>query len=195
MLGPVQAPETLEILWESARRGDPGAREELARLAQSVAERELGVRRVAPDDAKDLVQEAVRSALAYLASDGAAPREIRAFLKWRTLGVLSDHRKRRRARGMEIQHENPPEPAVEGAGPLASALAEQVRTALADCRTRLTADARSLLTLRYEGGLEAAAIAERLGVTRNAVHVRTFRALATLRECLGRKGIDPEDAP
>lgn len=195
MLGPVQAPETLDIRWESARRGDPGAREDLARLAQSIAERELGARRVAPDEAQDLVQEAVRSALTYLAGGGEAPREIRAFLKWRTLGVLSDHRKRRRARAMEIQHEHPPEPAVEGAGPLASALAEQVRDALIDCRARLAADARSLLAMRYEGGLEAAAIAERLGVTRNAVHVRTFRALAALRECLGRKGVEPEDAP
>lgn len=185
---------SLASAWESARNGDPSARDGLARLAHEIAARELSARRVAPSEAEDLAQEAVRSFLAYLAGPGDAPLEIRAFLKWRTLGVLSDHRKRRRARAMEIAHEAPPEPAVESRGPVSVAIAAQVRDALADCRERLSEDARAVLALRYEGGLEAGDIAERLGVTRNAIHVRTFRALAALRECLVRKGIDPEDA-
>ncbi len=193
--GRVETDHSLAETWTAARAGDETARAELARLAHEVGLRELAARRVAPAEAEDLAQEAVRSFLSYLGGSGAAPEEIRAFLKWRALGVLSDHRKRRRARAMEITHERPPEVAVEGLGPIALALAGQVREALADCRERLGPDARAVLALRYEGGLDAADIAERLGVSRNAIHVRTFRALASLRECLGQKGIDPEDAP
>ncbi len=189
--------ESLNSAWEAARRGDVTARDELARLGHAIALRELKLRRVAPADTEDLAQEAVRSFLVYLVGPGETPAEIRAFLKWRTLGVLSDHRKRRRARVMETSQHDPEEltlePAVQGRGPVAAAVAEQVRDALADCRSRLGADMRAVLALRYDGGLDAGAIADRLGVTRNAIHVRTFRALAALRECLLRKGIDPED--
>jgi len=181
--------------WEAARRGDLGARDELAQLARAIAARELALRRVPAHDVEDLVQETVRSFLVYLGGPEEVPREIRGFLKWRTLGVLSDHRKRRRSRAMETYPEIMPEPATESAGPVAAAAAEQVRAALADCRSRLAEDARVLLSLRYEGDLDAAAIAARFGVTRNAIHVRTFRAIAALRECLVRKGIAPEDAP
>jgi RNA polymerase sigma factor (sigma-70 family) len=187
--------EALVTRWHAARAGDAPARERIAGLAREVAERELRARRVPQRDLEDLAQEAVRSTLAYLAGAGEAPREIRAFLKWRALGVLSDHRRRQRARAMEVQHDDPPEPAVEGPAPLAAALREQVRAALLDCRARLSADAREVLQLRYEGHLDAGAIALELGVTRNAVHVRTFRALAALRECLQRKGIEPGDLP
>lgn len=189
--------QSLNSAWEAARRGDESARDALAQLAHTIALRELKLRRVASADTEDLAQEAVRSFLVYLAGPGEAPTEIRAFLKWRTLGVLSDHRKRRRARAMETAQKDLDvpalEPAVQGRGPEAAAALGQVRDALADCRTRLNADMRAVLALRYEGGLDAAAIADRLGVTRNAIHVRTFRALAALRECLVRKGIDPED--
>ncbi len=189
--------ESLKSAWEAARRGDDPARDELARAGHAIALRELKLRRVAPADTEDLAQEAVRSFLVYLAGSGETPTEIRAFLKWRTLGVLSDHRKRRRARAMETVNHDPEEPArepaVQGLGPVAAAVEAQVREALADCRSRLGADMRTVLALRYDGGLDAAAIADRLGVTRNAIHVRTFRAIAALRECLLRKGIDPED--
>ncbi|MCY2959339.1 MAG: sigma-70 family RNA polymerase sigma factor [Planctomycetota bacterium] len=193
--GRVEKARSLANAWDSARRGDAAARAELAAVAHEVARHELAARRVAPADAEDLAQEAVRSFLSYLAGPGEVPAEIRAFLKWRALGVLSDHRKRRRSRAMETAYEDPPEPTVEHPGPIALAVAGQVREALADCRARLAPDARAVLALRYEGGLDAGGIAAQLGVTRNAIHVRTFRALAALRECLVKKGIDPEDAP
>jgi len=192
---PVESAPSLTSAWEAARSGDAEARAGLARLAHEIALRELSARRAAPSEIEDLAQESVRSFLAYLGGSGEAPLEIRAFLKWRALGVLSDQRKRRRARAMEITHVDTLEPTVEGVGPIAAAVAEQVRGALADCRARLGADMREALALRYEGGLEVGEIADRLGVTRNAIHVRTFRALAALRECLVRKGIEPEDAP
>jgi RNA polymerase sigma factor (sigma-70 family) len=88
-----------------------------------------------------------------------------------------------------------PEPAFEAAGPVDSARAAEVRSTLAECRGRLAESSRAVLALRYEAGLEAEEIARRLGVSRNAIHVRTFRALAELRACLERKGIDPEDVP
>ncbi|MBL8861004.1 MAG: sigma-70 family RNA polymerase sigma factor [Planctomycetes bacterium] len=181
--------------WRAARGGDAEARGRLARLALDTARRELARRRVAASDLEDLAQEAVMAFLAFLDERAEAPREIGGFVKWRALGVLSDQRKRLRVRSMEHSTEAPAELASGAAGPGASARAAEVRAALEACRERLRPESRAVLALRYEGGLEAEEIALRLGVTRNAIHVRTFRALAALRACLERRGIDPEDAP
>lgn len=182
-------------LWAAARSGDAGARAELSRAASEVARRVLAARRVPAADVDDLAQETVVSCLAFLDSRADAPREIAGFLKWRALGILSDHRRRARSRTMPTHDEHWIDLATNALGPVVAARAGEVRAALEDCRARLGADARAVLELRYEGGCDAAAIATRLGVTRNAVHVRTFRALAALRECLERKGIDLEDVP
>ncbi len=181
-------------LWADARAGDADARAALSRAASDAARRVLAARRVPAADLDDLAQETVVSCLAFLGTQAEAPREIAGFLKWRALGILSDHRRRARLRTMQTNHASGHEPTSEARGPAAAARADEVRAALADCRARLRADARDVLALRYEGGFEPGEIAARLGVTRNAIHVRTFRALAALRECLERKGIDLEDA-
>jgi RNA polymerase sigma factor (sigma-70 family) len=180
-------------LWERCRAGDAGARERLAELARACALAEL-VRRRAPREAvADLAQEVVRSTLAFLARGGAAPRELPAFLKYRTWGVLSDHRKRMRTTLPLADAAAAPERKAPEATPERSAHRLQLARALADCRQRLAGEQRETLELRYEGQLDSQAIADQLGLHRNTVHVRVFRALAALRECLGRKGFAAED--
>lgn len=179
-----------ESLWSRARAGEARAREELAALALAAARRELAARRAPPGIVEDLAQDAVRQTLAFLADGGEEPRELRAFLKWRAFGVLSDWRKKERRRTMHLPAaEAPADPAAEPERALPADLA----AALEDCRARLAETDRSVLALRYEGALDAAELAERLATTRNAIHVRVFRALARLRDCLEKKGWRAED--
>ena len=180
-------------LWEGARAGDESARARLGELAREAASAEYERRRVELAARDDLVQESVRSTLAYLARGGEPPRELRAFLKYRAWGVLSDHRKRMRTALPVTELEPGAEPAAAGAGPEARAMRGQLASALAECVARLNTEQRETVGLRYAGRLESDAIAARLGVHRNTVHVRVFRALAQLRECLARKGFAAED--
>lgn len=180
-------------LWRRVHESDLGARGELASLAARIGRSELERRGAARGDLEDLTQEIVRSTLAYVERGGPAPKDLAAFLKYRAWGVLSDHRKRLRARPMEHEDFSLRDPAASGDGPAARAERRQTLAALADCRSRLAAEQRTTIELRYVEGLEGAEIAERLGVHRNTVHVRVHRALIALRECLERKGVGVED--
>jgi RNA polymerase sigma-70 factor (ECF subfamily) len=181
-------------LWERVRSGFADAREELGRLASSLARAELVRRRAAPGDLDDLAQEAVRSTLAYVERGGPAPTDLSAFLKYRAWGVLSDHRKRQRATPMHALSAEAFERPDPARGPSERSERLQVLETLRDCRSRLSAEQRQTVELRYLEGLEGEAIAARLGVHRNTVHVRVHRALLALRECLERKGLRREDA-
>lgn len=180
-------------LWERARGGDEVARARVGALAVEIAAAEYARRGVGGATVEDLVQESARSTLAYLARGGEGPRDLRAFLKYRAWGVLSDHRKRMRTALPTADLALAPEPADSGRGPQAAAALRQLARALRDCRERLAPEQRETLALRYEGRLEGEAVAARLGVHRNTVHVRVFRALGQLRECLARKGFAAED--
>lgn len=178
-------------LWRRCLAADGGAREELTRLAHAIAERELARRGARPSDRADLAQEAVRSTLACLASGADAPRDLGAFLKFRAWGVLSDFRKRMRTQAAEI--EDAGQVAGRDAGPDRGLRAAELREALDDCRAKLNAEQRETLRMRYDLGLEADDAAARMRSNRNTVHVRVFRALAALRDCMRRKGFDAEE--
>jgi RNA polymerase sigma factor (sigma-70 family) len=186
--------ETGEVdLWVAARE-DPEARARVAELTLGIARRELGHRGAAPADLEDLAQETVRVTLVCLERGLEAPRELRAFLKYRAWGVLSDHRKRMRLRTpIPEPVEGRPEPMAETPGPERRASAVQLKGALAACRDQLSPALRDVLVLRYDQHLDAATMAERQGVHRNTINVRVFRALQALRECLTRKGFDAGD--
>jgi len=190
------SPTTDEDLWARARAGEGQAGERLARLGQEIAAFELHRRGAPPGELADLVQESVRSTLAFLVRGGPAPRDLRAFLKFRAWGVLSDARKRMRAsRTLLVDPaEAPPAPSREPR-PERSAERAQLREALESCRAKLPAELREVLELRYGSRLESEAIAERMQIHRNTVNVRVFRALASLRECLARRGFDAGDLP
>lgn len=182
-------------LWARAAAGDESARAELAGLAQQVARSELSRRGVRAADLADLVQEAQRTTFAFLARNPAPPRDLSGFLKYRAWGVLSDHRKKMRASKLDYRDDlEPLLPAWERAGlRTAGAAAEEMAAALADCRSRLPGDLARVLSLRYDAGLDGDSIQRRLGVHRNTIHVRVFRALQRLRECLISKGYGAED--
>jgi RNA polymerase sigma factor (sigma-70 family) len=180
-------------LWDRARAGDAGARARIAELATEIARRELRRRGAARADLDDLVQESSRSTLVYLSGGGEPPRDLGAFLKFRAWGVLSDLRKRMRTQRTTSTDEVELEPSAPGNGPSAGIAVAEVASALADCRARLSPEQRVVLEMRYEGAVEAEVIASELGVHRNTVHVRVFRALQSLRECLQRKGYEAGD--
>jgi len=165
----------------------------LARRAADIGRSELVRRRASPADIDDLTQEVVRSTLAFVGRGGDAPKDLGAFLKYRAWGVLSDHRKRLRARPMTFELEPHFDRAGASAAPEVSSERRQTLAALQDCRSRLSAEQRETIELRYLAGLEGESIAARLGVHRNTVHVRVHRALIALRECLERKGLFAED--
>lgn len=180
-------------LWIRARENDGEARERLAQLTREAAQWELRRRGVGQGELDDLVQEVVRSTFAYLARSPGNPRDLRAFLKFRAWGVLSDERKRKRTLVSIADLDDVPDVPSGDVGPELRVRRKQLAAALAECTARLNPEQRAVVELRYRGRLETDAIAERLDVHRNTVNVRIFRALEKLRECMARKGFDPGD--
>ena len=180
-------------LWRRAKGGEERAREQVASLAEEIATREMSFCRVPLNDRPDLVQESVRSTLAFLAGANEAPRDLRAFLKFRAWGILSDHMRKRRATPAQVEPEEGLELESGDPGPEHDAKSAQLRDALFDCRKKLVEEQRVVLALRYESHIETEVIASELGVHRNTINVRVFRALQNLRECMGRKGFDVGD--
>ena len=199
MLEPVPSPPAADPmehlpeerdLWRRAAAGDEDGRAALGELALKIAVAELRRRAVRAGELEDLAQESVRSTLAFLARGGAEPRDLRTFLKYRARGILSDHRKKMRTTDDTLAWVPGLEPAEAGAGPDGRLDEGALRAALAKCRAGLSPEKRAVLELRYDDGREAAEIARLLGIHRNTVGVRVFRALAELRECLRRRGWD-----
>jgi RNA polymerase sigma factor (sigma-70 family) len=180
-------------LWMRARDGDEAARARLGELTRDIAQSELRRRGVARAELEDLTQEVVRSTFAFLARQPEHPKDLRAFLKFRAWGVLSDHRKRKRTHVPIADTETVPDVASEQLGPEGDARLRQMLAALSDCTARLNEEQRIVVELRYSTRLETEDIAARLTVHRNTINVRIFRALEKLRECMGRKGFEPGD--
>jgi RNA polymerase sigma factor (sigma-70 family) len=114
-------------------------------------------------------------------------------LKFRAWGILSDHRKKMRSNPIRPEVEDAPEAASTQAAPESAAQRAQLCDALVECRLRLVEEQRIVLAMRYEQHLETEVIASELGLHRNTINVRVFRALASLRECMARKGFDAGD--
>jgi RNA polymerase sigma factor (sigma-70 family) len=190
------APASDSDLWRRAAAGEAQALTDLASLARRIGWAELERKRAESHALEDLVQEVVRSTLAFVArlgGSGEEPRDLRAFLKFRAWGVLSDHRKHMRVALPQVDAELAPERAAREPSPERAASRAQLVRALFECKEKLGDEQRVTLELRYAGHKEADEIARELGLHRNTVHVRVFRALAQLRDCLTRKGFDPED--
>lgn len=175
-------------LWERARAGEPEARGALGQLAREVAERELRARRARPQELPDLVQETLRSTFAFLEQADEAPRELRAFLKFRAWGVLSDQRKMRRQPTLDDPTTLEQAPAHGHAAATSGLVGAELAAALEDCLERLGPEQRQAVEMRYTGEVDADPPAAQLSIARSTLHVRVFRALEKLRECLGRKG-------
>lgn len=68
------------------------------------------------------------------------------------------------------------------------------RAALGDCMGELTDRSRQLIDLRYHAELKPADIAERFGMTPNALNVALHRVRQTLAECIRRR-LDGDSTP
>jgi len=55
------------------------------------------------------------------------------------------------------------------------------------CLEKLPGRSRQLIALRYEEGMESAAIGKRLGLSPEAVRITLLRIRGVLRDCLGRR--------
>jgi RNA polymerase sigma-70 factor (ECF subfamily) len=55
------------------------------------------------------------------------------------------------------------------------------------CLEKLPSRSRELIALRYEAGMESAAIGKRLGLSPEAVRITLLRIRNVLRDCLGRR--------
>jgi len=184
------------VLWALAVTGDASARERLAQLALAAARSELLRRGVPAAELPDLVQEAQRTTFAFLARNPIAPKDLGTFLKYRAWGVLSDHRKKHRASRLdyrsELEEDMRPTSAATTA-PRDALRLREIAVALAECRRGLPAELGRVVGMRYDSELGTDAIQHKLGVHRNTIHVRVFRALERLRACMGRKGFGAED--
>jgi len=121
-------------------------------------------------DAENLVQEAFAKVL--LAARTKEIRHPRAYLL-RTTANLANDLDRRRAR--ELPDAPTPEPPVDRTDHA------RVRDAVASLPEPL----RRVVGLRYGDDLSYGAIAEELGMSKNAVHHRHGRAMDALRRLLG----------
>ena len=182
-------------LWVRASGGDAAARTELAELALAATRAELSRRGVQGSVLADLLQEAQRTTFAFLARNPLPPKDLWTFLKYRAWGVLSDHRKKMRASPLDYQGDLEPllrkRPVDRSVGD--ALRSKEIAAALADCRRKLPPELGRVLAMRYDSGLATEGIQHRLGVHRNTIHVRVFRALERMRECMGAKGFGPED--
>jgi RNA polymerase sigma-70 factor (ECF subfamily) len=66
--------------------------------------------------------------------------------------------------------------------------------ALDGCLEKLPERSRELILLRYEEGMESAAIGRKLGLSAEAVRITLLRIRNVLRECLGRR-LAQEESP
>src|SRR5688500_401177 len=179
-----RGPESDALLWTRAAAGDVPAREELALVASSAARAELGRRGVQGPELADLVQEAQRTTFAFLSRNPLPPKDLWTFLKYRAWGVLSDHRKKMRASPLDYRDDL--EPLLQKR-PVEHPIGEGLRVgeigaALADCRRNLPPELARVLAMRYDSGLATEAVQRKLGVHRNTIHVRVFRALERMRD-------------
>jgi RNA polymerase sigma-70 factor (ECF subfamily) len=68
------------------------------------------------------------------------------------------------------------------------------RDALDGCLEKLPGRSREMIGLRYQEGLESAAIGRKLGLSPEAVRITLLRIRTALRDCLGRRFVG-EGAP
>jgi RNA polymerase sigma-70 factor (ECF subfamily) len=133
--------------------------------------------------AEDVTAETFERALKHLPGYRWRGVPYGALLYRIAASVVS--RQRRRPPFLELSEAVP----AAGSGPeeawLSADTGRSVRSALA----RLPDDQRTVLLLRFEGGLRNAEIARMLGRSEGAIKALTFRAMATLRSTLSREAL------
>jgi RNA polymerase sigma factor (sigma-70 family) len=178
-------------LWIAAREGDASARGELAEIAAEVVRGFLRSRGVRGEELDDPVQDAQTSLLERVLTDPEPPENLRGFLKYRGYWAFGKYVRARRKERERDDEEKLHRVAGEAADPGEGLQRTDLQHAIALCRGRLNAALGETCRLRYDQDLPSAVIAERLGITTNAVRLRIFHANEQLQECLERQGVAP----
>jgi RNA polymerase sigma factor (sigma-70 family) len=179
-------PRTEEELVERAKQGDVRAYEELVLTYQHIAFRTAYVIAGSAADAEDAAQDGFVKAYRALARfRSGAP-----FRPWLLQIVANEARNRRRSAGRRASLEL--RLAAEGTSggaapsPEAELVASEQRTALLAAMDRLRDEERLVLACRFFLDLSEEETAAALGCRRGTVKSRQSRALARLREEMGR---------
>lgn len=177
--------EKMDPLWRQALEGGDGARDQIAQQASGHARRRLYVGGVRGSDLECLSQETVLKVFKAL-DDGRPVRVFSAFVKVEARGVLKawrDHSSQSR----EATMEDFPEVGAVEPSPVELVVNDETLRDLSDCLDGLTPALREVAQLRLED-LSSQDIADRLGIARNTVNVRAFRAGEKVQRCMEAKG-------
>lgn len=135
-------------------------------------------------DADDLVQRTAESLIARRSSYDPD----RSFVAWAIGAAKIEIRRFRQERGRDrLVFDEETVDAVAGACVQRDAELNELREAIDDCVDRLTTRLKQVLRLRHQEDLDAAAIAERLGLNPGAVSVSLHRARLAVRDCVERR--------
>ena len=130
--------------------------------------------------AEEVTAETFERALKYLPGYRWRGVPYGALLYRIAASVVSRHR--RRAPFLELREAQP----ATDAGPEEVWLSADTGRALRSALARLPEDQRTVLLLRFEGGMRNAEIARTLGRSEGAVKALTFRGITALRGSLDR---------
>ena len=185
-------------LLEHARRGDGAALGELLNIhrdrLREIAVRLLDPRMGARLDASDLVQQTCLSVHKRISEfHGNDPAQFAAWLRQiheRNLqNAIRDHLQAdKRAAGRERSLEGREAGTPDDSSPSRRAMRSERDVRVAEAIGRLPDDEREALRLRYVEGLPLAEVAERTGLTRDALLWLMKRALKRVRSYLPRDG-------
>jgi len=140
-------------------------------------------REVAEDLTSDTFMKALRSYSRYNPSRAAPLTWLLRIAR----NTVTDHqRARKRRSSLHVSLDRVPDLVSRMPSPEERVLKEERIQALLNSVRLLRAADQELLSLRYGGGLRNGEIAERLGITRNAVVVRIHRALHRLRKIVNQ---------
>lgn len=170
-------------LVRSCRDDDARAWSELVRryspLVYRIGFRVLGNQQDAEDASQETFMSAYRSLNTY---DSTRP-----FSPWIARVAYNSSLKRLRASGSGRTTTLESEPAASdesGTGPEAGAIRAEEKALIVAALTRLAAQDRVLLDLRYREGLSHAEVSEVTGIPVNTVKTRVFRARGYLKNIL-----------
>lgn len=176
-------------LWEEVCQQHEGAFERMQKLigeACSIVFRHSMV----PHGERDrLLQDVLVSVWEFAGKQNEAPRNLRAFLKWRARGVLSVFRRELGARSREDSIEIDMPLADGSSRPLDHIVVEEMTHTFKQCREQLTPAFAAVWDARYERGLDAPATAKALDIKIGLVAVRLHRAKDALMDCLRSNGV------
>ncbi len=178
--------ETSEELLRAARQGDAAATEALVRRHAPLVTRFARAMCPRPEDAEDVAQEALMTAVRGLGE--LRTDHVESWLYVVIRSFCGKTRRRRKGQPAELDELVPEELVDLGEGPERAVQRGEEEAALQRAVRQLDPDKRAVLVLRDLEGLPTSQVAAMLGLSPAAVKSRLFRARAQLREEISAEG-------